>query len=420
MRQRSRRATIAARCFGAIPVKLSLGLLLTCVVQQVFSANVALASPGGGRKARRGARHQSSAARHAGVALDLGVRTAALDGSSPYDSGGLASMASLHRLGAPPAGATYQVPGGAAAATGKLAAKAAAAAAAHDAAAASKWSLSAAATTPTLPTILQSGLDAGPLNDAEVQELVALLTRSTQPASAAVKPTDAANGSLFGQAAEADLTALQTELDALVPVADGSAPRPIDGDALHAWFQALDTSKDSAISFLEWRDQTGLPLDVFRRMDASNEGLVSFDEFARPLLINGSKLGRALEPQLLDWALDRQPSGDGAAAPAGSVPTNVEALDDKALLARARSLVAAAIDLRASAADAKTKDADKGTAKKDDAKKGEGKKSEGKKARDLTAPGTKEPSPVKLKPKAGDESAASSATKTKPSTVTDH
>jgi hypothetical protein len=216
---------------------------------------------------------------------------------------------------------------------------------------ANKWGLVPAATqaaAPPVPALLLESLTGGPLTEEEADTIVAALTGSSTAAKAQASDnaTASALNRLLATAPDPELQSLFNDLDTLLPAADPTAPRPIDADLLRSWFQALDTSKDAALSFLEWRDRTGLLLDLFRRVDQSGEGLVTFEEFARAMIISGARAGnRPVDPALLEWALE---SGGMTPADAEAEAAKIEALSGDDLVLRARGEVAAAaLQLRA-------------------------------------------------------------------------
>jgi hypothetical protein len=206
---------------------------------------------------------------------------------------------------------------------------------------ASKWDLTPSAGAPdSAPTgmagVLLNGLSGGPLSDSEAEALAAELTGVKAPHAADDHSTDDL-AALVKHGVDPDLSDLQSGLDALLPSLDPSQPRAIDGEALRSWFKVLDVSKDDTISFLEWRDRTGLSLELFRRVDKSGEGVLSFDEFARAIVLNAASQGnRSIAPELLAWAEGKDGSAPGAAVPATKSATELG--DDEALDLAAREL----------------------------------------------------------------------------------
>jgi hypothetical protein len=209
------------------------------------------------------------------------------------------------------------------------------------AAGASKWDLIGKPAAPRVPSALLERLTAGPLTDAEAQALVELITHAT-PARLAATDEDPALARLRATTPDPDLQTLQVDLDALVPPGEDGAPHPVDGEVLRTWFKALDVSRDAAISFLEWRDRTSLPLHLFRRVDTSGEGLVSFDEFSQAMLLNVARTGgRPVDPELLKWALGVEAAAQGEASTAG----DVETMSQDELMRRARDELTSASQL---------------------------------------------------------------------------
>jgi hypothetical protein len=234
-----------------------------------------------------------------------------------------------------------------------------------------------------LDPLLKGLLASGPLAPDEAKLIVhamvsAEASGSSDPAARATL-LDAARKFLVPNAG-AESAALQAKIDELVPAAPDATSRPIDADLVRAWFGALDVSNDGAISFLEWRDRTGLGLDAFRAFDTSGEGLIQFDELQRALVLNAAAGGREVDPALLETA---RAEVNGAAAPtaAGSEAKAAKAeqpapkipLDE--LLAQVRSLLAkvsaqqAALAASSGGADAKAKGAASATKSGTNAKK---------------------------------------------------
>lgn len=165
----------------------------------------------------------------------------------------------------------------------------------------------------TLDPLLKGLVTAGPISPDEAKLIVHAMVAADE---AGVKDPEAratlrdARRNFVAPAASADATALQQKMDQLVPAPADAATRPIDDDMIRAWFGALDASNDGAISFLEWRDRTGLGLDTFRAFDTSGEGLIQFEELERALVLNALSEGRPVDPALVDAV---RPAGSAAA-----------------------------------------------------------------------------------------------------------
>jgi hypothetical protein len=202
--------------------------------------------------------------------------------------------------------------------------------------AASKWGLVGGGAAAPLPSVLIQALSGGPLTEAEADALIELLTGVKAPSNELPDGVSADTARrLLATAPDPELQSLQSELQTLLPAAGADSPQLVDGEVLRAWFQLLDVSHDAAVSFLEWRDRTGLMLDLFRRIDASGEGLVSFEEFSRAIILSSARVGiRSVDPKLLDWALGIDETA--ASAQVGSA-AEIEGLDDQELVRRARA-----------------------------------------------------------------------------------
>lgn len=179
----------------------------------------------------------------------------------------------------------------------------------------SKYSLlGTQATSATLDPLLKGLVTAGPITPEEAKLIVHAMVASDESGvkdSAARASLLDARRRFVAPNAGVEATALQEKMDQLVPAAPDAAQRPIDDDLLRAWFGALDASNDGAISFLEWRDRTGLGLDSFRAFDSSGEGLIQFEELERVLVLNAIAEGRPVDPALVDKL---RPEGSAAAA----------------------------------------------------------------------------------------------------------
>jgi hypothetical protein len=198
-----------------------------------------------------------------------------------------------------------------------------------------------------LPAELLAGLSSGPVTLEQARELVSALiaadveslkaTGKTYVERAAVRRT-------YAPTSDPEIAALQEKVDALVPDPAGATPdlppRTLDQTALKEYFDALDTSKDSGITFLEWRDRTALGLALFRKLDVGVDGLIQFDEFARALVLNAASSNRGVDPKLLEWATTApaKASKEGEDARAADDLLPPESLDE--VLARARALIA--------------------------------------------------------------------------------
>jgi Ca2+-binding EF-hand superfamily protein len=213
---------------------------------------------------------------------------------------------------------------------------------------AGKYSLlSAQAPTAALDPLLKGLITSGPLSHDEANLIVHAMVASESSAAkdplAKASLRDASR-KFAAPKANADANALQAKMDTLVPGASDAASRPIDGDTLRAWFGALDVSNDGAISFLEWRDRTGLGIDSFRAFDTSGEGLIQFEELERALVQNAVSEGRAVDPALVDALHPEaaaEKTGDAAAAKAAKAePAPKLPLEE--LLKQVRTLLAKA------------------------------------------------------------------------------
>lgn len=205
---------------------------------------------------------------------------------------------------------------------------------------------SAASPTSRLPAVVLQALDRGPISEREAQLLVELLLSSNAGGPFGGAPGEAAGATrLLDQPVDPDLQQVAELLDG------GSAEAvtaPLDATRLRAWFARLDLSRDAAVSFLEWRDVTAAPLDLFRALDESRDGLLRFDEFARALLLNTAREGvRPIDPELFAWARATL-RADEPLSPID--PAELEGLDDAAILARARAALAAEAARKALAA----------------------------------------------------------------------
>jgi hypothetical protein len=187
----------------------------------------------------------------------------------------------------------------------------------------------------SLPPLVLRALEAGPLTPGQARALVELLVRSARPAAASPESDGA-----LARPADPDLLALGRSLDG------GGAPKtseddpaaPVDGEQLRRWFAEIDRSMDASITYLEWRDRTASTLDAFRVIDANHDGRLSFEEFARPLVVNeASSGGRGVDPALLEWAL----ADESVAAGEGLAGTDLSKLSQDQLLALARAQIAA-------------------------------------------------------------------------------
>jgi hypothetical protein len=170
--------------------------------------------------------------------------------------------------------------------------------------------------TTDLNGLLKGLLAAGPLTPEEATMIVHALVAADSPG---VKDPNAraslrqAREQMLAPASSAASAALQSKMDELLPAPPDAPARTLDEDTLHAWFGALDASNDGAISFLEWRDRTGLGLDVFRQVDTSGEGLLQFEELERTLVANAVAENRSVDAALLDKL-----HPEGAIAPAAA------------------------------------------------------------------------------------------------------
>ncbi len=199
----------------------------------------------------------------------------------------------------------------------------------------------AGAAASRLPVVVLQALDRGPISEREAALLVELLLSSGTAWSAG----DAAAGGatmLLDRPVDPELLQV-TEL-----LEGGVGERsllPLDATRLRDWFSRLDLSRDAAVSFLEWRDVTAAPLDLFRSIDASRDGLIRFDEFARSVLLNTAREGvRPVDAELFDWAR----ATVKASEPLSPIdPAELEGLSDSEILARARAAIAAEAARRA-------------------------------------------------------------------------
>lgn len=204
----------------------------------------------------------------------------------------------------------------------------------------------AASATSRLPVVVLQALDRGPISEREAELLVELLLSANAggPFGSAADGTAGATR-LLDQPVDPDLQQVAELLDG--GTTDGVAA-PLDATRLRAWYARLDLSRDAAVSFLEWRDVTAAPLDLFRALDESRDGLLRFDEFARSLLLNTAREGvRPIDPELFAWARATL-RADEPLAPID--PAELEGLDDAAILARARAAIAAEAARKALAA----------------------------------------------------------------------
>jgi hypothetical protein len=207
--------------------------------------------------------------------------------------------------------------------------------------------LGAKATTALLPAELVAGLNSGPLTQEQAHALVSALI-AADIESLQLTGTTYAQRAVAHRAhvptSDPDVAELQAKVDELVPDPAGTTPdlppRTLDQDALKSWFEALDVSKDHSITFLEWRDRTGLGLPLFRRIDTGADGVVEFDEFARALVLNAPGAKRNVDPELLAWATTATAAGgaekEDTRKPADLLPP--QGLDET--LERARALLA--------------------------------------------------------------------------------
>ncbi len=195
----------------------------------------------------------------------------------------------------------------------------------------------AGAETVVLPALVLSSLSGGPLSDAEAEALVAALTSRASTDTGAGR--SARHDRLLDVAPDPELAQVADLLDGRASGGASVPAQALDGERLRAWFQELDKSRDAAITFLEWRDRTAAPLDLFRSIDQSHEGLISFEEFARAMVLNAARRQQPeIEPRLLEWTVATTKGSDPAAV------TSADALDELSfdeILARARVEVAA-------------------------------------------------------------------------------
>jgi hypothetical protein len=192
-----------------------------------------------------------------------------------------------------------------------------------------------------------------PLSSDRAEELVQALTGVADAILQDGGLSLLARTRVGGEATDDELTGLWKGLAAAVPPDASEAARFVDDAALDAWFLLLDSSRDGAISFLEWRDRTHLPLALFRQVDASGEGLLDFDEFAPALLVSAARSESCeIDPGLIDWALEDAPDAAPAEAKDGmsvngaivspTVILGAAALSDEEAIRRARAELAAA------------------------------------------------------------------------------
>lgn len=203
-----------------------------------------------------------------------------------------------------------------------------------------------ASATSRLPAVVLQALDRGPISEREAELLVELLLSANAGGPFGGAAGEAAGATrLLDQPVDPDLQQVAELLDG--GAADGVSA-PLDATRLRAWYARLDLSRDAAVSFLEWRDVTAAPLDLFRALDESRDGLLRFDEFARALLLNTAREGvRPIDPELFAWARATL-RADEPLSPID--PAELEGLDDAAILARARAAIAAEAARKALAA----------------------------------------------------------------------
>jgi len=204
---------------------------------------------------------------------------------------------------------------------------------------ASKWDLIGFRAGAGVPQRMLQGLTGGPLTDEEAEALARALTTGNlkDPLN---DPSTSDASRILASPADPELQQLHRDLDLLVPIEGAPRPGLVDTERLRAWFLALDLSRDAAISFLEWRDHTGLGIEAFRRIDGSGEGLVSYEEFARAMVLRGIRGPEIeLDPNLAKWAAGRD------SQPGGTMDLDVAAPDfagwsDEDLLRRVRAELA--------------------------------------------------------------------------------
>lgn len=230
--------------------------------------------------------------------------------------------------------------------------------------------LGAKATGAALPPELVAGLASGPLTEEQARSLVSAVIAADigrLTAGGAIPGASAATRRTLAPTSDPQVAALQEKLDALVPDPAGATPdlppRTLDQDAVKSWFDAVDVSKDRTITFLEWRDRTGLGLALFRKIDESSNGLIEFDEFARALVLNAAGTKRSVDPALLEWATTPPPKAGGEPEDTRKAADLVPPQNLDEMLARARALIAgAALEHATQAAGATTAAGTKGAA----------------------------------------------------------
>ncbi|MSR48339.1 MAG: hypothetical protein EXS13_14970 [Planctomycetes bacterium] len=191
-----------------------------------------------------------------------------------------------------------------------------------------------------LPPLVLSALESGPLTAGQAKALVELLVSRGDFLS---QPVEERRGQLDDRPADPDILQVVTALDGKAAT-DVDSALVFDAARLRAWFVGTDSSGDAAISFLEWRDRTSASLKLFREFDTERNGLLAFNEFALPILLNIAREGsRKVDPELLNWAVE----SNAATRPLSANPTALESLDDAAILTLARAHVAEAAAKRA-------------------------------------------------------------------------
>jgi len=187
-----------------------------------------------------------------------------------------------------------------------------------------------------LPPLILKALESGPLTEAQAAALVDLLMAGVLTKEPEVDPMR-----LLDQAPDPDLIEVAARLDGLAPEASGPLPK-LDAAHLRDWFVAIDTSRDAALSFLEWRDRTAGPVENFRALDRDRNGALSFEEFARAMLLNAAREGRReVDAELFDWAAGTLPANQRSKV-GGADPLAEMADADVVALARAELAAAAA------------------------------------------------------------------------------